>query len=171
LSIMSSHEARTDANQCSPGVSMAFSSRPSVPLLITNSKKEFDIMTAMKYSQPMALSNCVSYGSDKNCFVFKVLVRNCEDESRILNDPHRITAVESVKYWYIASNAIGKYEAVLYAAWQLGNCRTGKYRTAEVNSRVLNYVNFRKKYLRECPGRRLKANKNLHIPLKANIVQ
>ncbi|KRX12431.1 hypothetical protein T07_8600, partial [Trichinella nelsoni] len=35
LWIMSSHEARTDANQCSPGVSMAFSSRPSVPLLIT----------------------------------------------------------------------------------------------------------------------------------------
>ncbi|KRY24117.1 hypothetical protein T01_15097 [Trichinella spiralis] len=27
---------------------LAFSSRPSVPLLITNSKKEFDIMTAMK---------------------------------------------------------------------------------------------------------------------------
>ncbi|KRY54786.1 hypothetical protein T03_14964 [Trichinella britovi] len=26
---MSSHEARTDANQCSPGVSMAFSRRPS----------------------------------------------------------------------------------------------------------------------------------------------
>ncbi|KRY07284.1 hypothetical protein T12_535 [Trichinella patagoniensis] len=46
---MSSHEARTDANQCSPGVSMAFSSRPSVPLFITNSKKEFDIITAMKY--------------------------------------------------------------------------------------------------------------------------
>ncbi|KRX11998.1 hypothetical protein T07_7604, partial [Trichinella nelsoni] len=39
---------RTDANQCSSGVSMAFSSRPGVPLLITKSKKEFDIMTAMK---------------------------------------------------------------------------------------------------------------------------
>ncbi|KRY35324.1 hypothetical protein T01_3504, partial [Trichinella spiralis] len=49
LWIMSSHEARTDANQCSPGVSMAFSTRPSVPLLITNSKMEFHIMTAMKY--------------------------------------------------------------------------------------------------------------------------
>ncbi|XP_003380784.1 conserved hypothetical protein [Trichinella spiralis] len=79
---MSSHEARTDANQCSRGVSIPFSSRPSVPLLITNSKKEFDIMTAMKYhfvldsnglrhhqkifvySQPMALSSWVSYGSD-----------------------------------------------------------------------------------------------------------
>ncbi|KRX32818.1 hypothetical protein T09_10800 [Trichinella sp. T9] len=31
------------------GVLMAFSSRLSVPLLNTNSKKEFDIMTAMKY--------------------------------------------------------------------------------------------------------------------------
>ncbi|KRY06222.1 hypothetical protein T12_5482 [Trichinella patagoniensis] len=106
---MLSHEARTDANQCSPGVSMAFSRRPSVPLVITNGKKEFD-MTAMKYvnrtgrctsqhfvldsnglrhhqkiclvaadgtrlrSNSLSLSNCVSY------------VRNCEDESRILND-------------------------------------------------------------------------------------
>ncbi|XP_003366495.1 conserved hypothetical protein [Trichinella spiralis] len=82
------------------------SSRPSVPLLITNTKKEFDIVTAiehvavhpsilfliaMDYSQLMALSNCGSYGSDENCFVFNVLVRNCEDESRILNDLHRIT--------------------------------------------------------------------------------
>ncbi|KRX31529.1 hypothetical protein T09_4278, partial [Trichinella sp. T9] len=49
LWIMSSHEDRTAANQCSPGVSMAFSSLSSVPLLITNSKKEFDIMTTMKY--------------------------------------------------------------------------------------------------------------------------
>ncbi|KRX91791.1 hypothetical protein T01_14717 [Trichinella spiralis] len=38
---MSSHEARTDANQCSPGVSIPFSSRPSVPLLITNSIPAF----------------------------------------------------------------------------------------------------------------------------------
>ncbi|KRY12316.1 hypothetical protein T12_5956, partial [Trichinella patagoniensis] len=44
----------------------AFPSRPSVPLLITNSQRRNSIlfMTAMKYSQPMALSNCVSYGSD-----------------------------------------------------------------------------------------------------------
>ncbi|XP_003380373.1 hypothetical protein Tsp_06085 [Trichinella spiralis] len=55
-------------------------------------------------------------------------MRNCEDESRILNDLHRIT-------------------------------------------RVLNYANFRKKYLRECPGHSLKAKENLHIHLKANIVQ
>ncbi|KRX64943.1 hypothetical protein T09_11327 [Trichinella sp. T9] len=68
----------------------AFPSRPSVPLLITNSQRRNSIlfMTAMKYSQPMALSNIVSYGSD----VFLVTqVRNCEDESRILNDLHRIT--------------------------------------------------------------------------------
>ncbi|KRX29410.1 hypothetical protein T09_134, partial [Trichinella sp. T9] len=44
----------------------AFPSRPSVPLLITNSQRRNSIlfMTAMKYSQPMALSNCISYGSD-----------------------------------------------------------------------------------------------------------
>ncbi|XP_003368820.1 hypothetical protein Tsp_14583, partial [Trichinella spiralis] len=53
--------------------------------------------------------------------VFNVLVRNCEDESRILNDLHRITYLlcccysssitfynmassrDSVKYWYVAS--------------------------------------------------------------------
>ncbi|KRY25284.1 hypothetical protein T01_13636, partial [Trichinella spiralis] len=63
----------------------AFPSRPSVPLLITNSKKEFDIMAAMKYSQLMALSTVLMR------IVFNVLVRNCEDESRILNDLHRIT--------------------------------------------------------------------------------
>ncbi|KRY58856.1 hypothetical protein T03_1617 [Trichinella britovi] len=33
---MSSHEARTDPKQCPPGVSMAFTRRPSLPLLITN---------------------------------------------------------------------------------------------------------------------------------------
>ncbi|KRZ48583.1 hypothetical protein T02_13918 [Trichinella nativa] len=44
----------------------AFPSRPSGPLLITNSQRRNSIlfMTAMKYSQSMALSNCVSYGSD-----------------------------------------------------------------------------------------------------------
>ncbi|XP_003381014.1 hypothetical protein Tsp_10989 [Trichinella spiralis] len=43
----------------------ALPSRPSVPLLITNSQRRNSIlfMTAMKDSQPMALSNCV-YGSD-----------------------------------------------------------------------------------------------------------
>ncbi|KRX11308.1 hypothetical protein T07_3064, partial [Trichinella nelsoni] len=41
---MSSHEACTNANQCSSAVLMAFFSRPSVPLLIINSKKEFDIV-------------------------------------------------------------------------------------------------------------------------------
>ncbi|KRX12351.1 hypothetical protein T07_5917, partial [Trichinella nelsoni] len=69
----SSAGARIDLSsvrfQCDMTTIMAFTSRPSVPLLITNSKKEFDIMTAMEYSQLMALANCVSY------------VRNCEDES------------------------------------------------------------------------------------------
>ncbi|KRX51036.1 hypothetical protein T09_3366 [Trichinella sp. T9] len=86
LWIMSSHEARTAANQCSPGVSMAFSSLSSVPLLITNSKKEFD-MTTMKYLQLMALSNCVSYAPD---------VFPCH--ARIMSSR------DSVKYWYVASN-------------------------------------------------------------------
>ncbi|KRX14850.1 hypothetical protein T07_5920, partial [Trichinella nelsoni] len=86
LWIMSSHEARTDANKCLPGVSVAFTSRPSVPLLITNSKKEFDIMTAMEYSQLMALANCVSYGSD--CVTVKTRVKTRRED---LNDLHRIT--------------------------------------------------------------------------------
>ncbi|KRX34192.1 hypothetical protein T05_12429 [Trichinella murrelli] len=74
----------------------AFPSRPSVPLLITNSQRRNSIlfMTAMKYLQLMALSNCVSYAPDvfpchARSFVFKVLVRNCEDESLILHDVHR----------------------------------------------------------------------------------
>ncbi|XP_003367860.1 hypothetical protein Tsp_15679 [Trichinella spiralis] len=102
--IVSPHEARTDANQCSPGVSIPFSSRPSVPLLITNSKKEFDIITAMKYSQPMALSNSVSY------------VRNCEDESRILNDLHRITLCcycsSSITFYNMASSTLALVRSI-----------------------------------------------------------
>ncbi|KRX35244.1 hypothetical protein T05_14834 [Trichinella murrelli] len=62
-------------NPCSHGRKP---SRPSVPLLITNSQRRNSIlfMTAMKYVKRM---------------VFNVLVRNCEEESRILNDLHRIT--------------------------------------------------------------------------------
>ncbi|KRY18351.1 hypothetical protein T12_4259 [Trichinella patagoniensis] len=43
-----SHEACTDANQCSSGALMAFSSRPSVPLLITNRRNFILFMAAMK---------------------------------------------------------------------------------------------------------------------------
>ncbi|KRX12766.1 hypothetical protein T07_6397, partial [Trichinella nelsoni] len=75
-------------------------------------------------------------------FFLVTQVRNCEDESRILNDLHRITAVESVKY------VVDKVMPV--------NGLQG----------LLNYVNFRRKYLRECPGHSLKANENLHIALK-----
>ncbi|KRX68552.1 hypothetical protein T09_13708 [Trichinella sp. T9] len=96
---MSSHKARTDANQCSLGVSMAFSGRPSLPLLITNSKKEFDIMTAVKY-QWITSSENFSHSRWHSQIAFPTLlfflvtqVRNCEDESRILNDLHRITSM------------------------------------------------------------------------------
>ncbi|KRY25041.1 hypothetical protein T01_2194, partial [Trichinella spiralis] len=109
LWIMSSHEARTDANQCSPGVSIPFSSRPSVPLLITNSKKEFDIITAMKYVAVhpsilflIAMDYVIKFLFSRSrwhsqiafptvlMFFLVTQVRNCEDESRILNDLHRI---------------------------------------------------------------------------------
>ncbi|KRY36605.1 hypothetical protein T01_14136 [Trichinella spiralis] len=53
----------------------ALPSRPSVPLLITNSQRRNSIlfMTAMKYSQLMALSNCVSYGFSlsRKCITMK----------------------------------------------------------------------------------------------------
>ncbi|KRY41078.1 hypothetical protein T01_5404 [Trichinella spiralis] len=95
---MSSHGARTDANQCSPGVPMAFTSRSSVPLLITNSKKEFDIMTAMKYQWITSSENLFSRSRWHSQIAFPTVlfflvtqVRNCEDESRILNDLYRIT--------------------------------------------------------------------------------
>ncbi|KRX25208.1 hypothetical protein T07_14304, partial [Trichinella nelsoni] len=65
----------------------AFPSRPSVPLLITNS-----IVHHCGLRHPMKL---VPFATRlriavPKCFVFNVLVRNCEDESRILNDLHRI---------------------------------------------------------------------------------
>ncbi|KRX44530.1 hypothetical protein T05_11846 [Trichinella murrelli] len=75
LWIMSSHEARTAANQCSPGVSMAFSSLSSVPLLITNIAVD-----ATQIAFPAVLM-----------FFLVTPVRNCEDESRILHDVHRNT--------------------------------------------------------------------------------
>ncbi|KRX33984.1 hypothetical protein T05_10022 [Trichinella murrelli] len=62
---MSSHEARTDANQCSTGVSMAFSRRPSVPLLITNIAG-------------------VSYGSDFPCHARTCIPLTCA----LLHYPH-----------------------------------------------------------------------------------
>ncbi|XP_003381147.1 hypothetical protein Tsp_07718 [Trichinella spiralis] len=98
----------------------ALPSRPSVPLLITNSQRRNSIFRSRWHSQ-------IAFNTVLMIIVFNVLVRNCEDESRILNDLHRITSRDSVKYWYVAS--------------------------------------------RECPGHSLKANENLHIPLKANIVQ
>ncbi|KRX34910.1 hypothetical protein T05_6012 [Trichinella murrelli] len=73
---MSSHEARTDPNQCQ----WRFL---DVPVCLYLSQ----------ISQPMPLSNCVSNGTDVfPCHaMFHVSVRNCEDDSRILNDLHRIT--------------------------------------------------------------------------------
>ncbi|KRY25426.1 hypothetical protein T01_4052, partial [Trichinella spiralis] len=76
--------------------------RPSVPLLITNSQIAADGTQIAFHSVLM--------------FFFVTQVRNCEDESRILNDLHRITyyaanhgiAVESVKYWYVASRKVDK---------------------------------------------------------------
>ncbi|KRY58912.1 hypothetical protein T03_15867 [Trichinella britovi] len=81
---MKSHEACTDGNQCSPGALMAFSSRPSVPLLITNRRNFILFMTAMKYT---ADSTQIAFPTVLMFFLV-TQVRNCEDESRILNDLH-----------------------------------------------------------------------------------
>ncbi|KRZ53247.1 hypothetical protein T02_12791 [Trichinella nativa] len=93
---------------------MAFPSRSSVPLLIINSKKEFDIVygrinitiAAVKDFPPgsnvlfdplhiefaVEAFHCGHSGVLLICNVsFNVLVRNCEDESCILNDRYRIT--------------------------------------------------------------------------------
>ncbi|KRY47592.1 hypothetical protein T03_17445 [Trichinella britovi] len=93
----------------------AFPSRPSVPLLITNSQRRNSIlfMTAMKYLQLMALSNCVSYAPD----VFPCHARR---EPHLARCPSKyvvfyyapvirlqllsISSRDSVKYWYVASN-------------------------------------------------------------------
>ncbi|XP_003366153.1 hypothetical protein Tsp_15314, partial [Trichinella spiralis] len=69
----------------------AFPSRPSVPLLITNSILEDASVTWIEldniYNDRRTLDNIYN----ERIIVFNVLVRNCEDESRILNDLHRIT--------------------------------------------------------------------------------
>ncbi|KRX70756.1 hypothetical protein T06_8139 [Trichinella sp. T6] len=69
-------------------------------------------------------------------------VRNCEDESRILNDLHRITAIE-------IAEGTGEVDKVLQ------DPGTG----------------YSKKYLRQCRGGSLRGNENFHIYRKANIVQ
>ncbi|XP_003381383.1 hypothetical protein Tsp_07906 [Trichinella spiralis] len=98
----------------------ALPSRPSVPLLITNSQRRNSIlfMTAMKDSQPMALSNSVSYGffvTQESWHVYKFFIKSSRD---------------SVMYWYEASNGlkcdsveVKVSEALLNAEWKLGNCR------------------------------------------------
>ncbi|KRZ47618.1 hypothetical protein T02_6980, partial [Trichinella nativa] len=68
--------------QCSPGALMAFSSRPSVPLRITNRRNFILFMTAMKYVNRSRCHSQIAFPTEF------VLVRNCEDESRILNDLH-----------------------------------------------------------------------------------
>ncbi|KRY18306.1 hypothetical protein T12_16514 [Trichinella patagoniensis] len=84
--ITRSHEACTDANQCSPGALMAFSSRPSVPLLITSAHISH------------IRSRCHSQIAFPTVLMFFLVtqVRNCEDESCILNDLHRITREREV---------------------------------------------------------------------------
>ncbi|KRX24048.1 hypothetical protein T07_9634 [Trichinella nelsoni] len=74
----------------------AFPSRPSVPLLITNSQRRNSIlfMTAMKYQWITSSEN-----ADATLKLFPMVlmfflvtqVRNCEDESLILYYLHRIT--------------------------------------------------------------------------------
>ncbi|KRZ82446.1 hypothetical protein T08_10720 [Trichinella sp. T8] len=79
----------------------AFPSRPSVPLLITNSQRRNSIlfMTAMKYQWITSSENLFSRSRWHSQISFPTVlmfflvtqVRNCEDESRILIDLHRIT--------------------------------------------------------------------------------
>ncbi|KRX19503.1 hypothetical protein T07_13457, partial [Trichinella nelsoni] len=94
--IMSSHEARTDANQCSSGVSMAFSSRPGVPLLITNSRytsQHFVLDSNGLRNQKILVAADATLKLFPMVLMFFLVthVRNCEDESLILYDLHRIT--------------------------------------------------------------------------------
>ncbi|KRY61250.1 hypothetical protein T03_8744 [Trichinella britovi] len=113
---------------------MAFPSRSTVPLLITNSKKEFDIVygsNRMRYVNitsmyPVDYVNvrelpfsrrreglsymfqCIVRSKSSyrcRCILIEFAVeafhcghmRNCEDESCILNDRYRITIVESLQ--------------------------------------------------------------------------
>ncbi|KRY15990.1 hypothetical protein T12_13089 [Trichinella patagoniensis] len=96
-----------------------------------------------------------SYGSVFPCHarrtVFNVLVRNCEDESRILNDFHRITAVDSVDYKYTVNNSA------------LVN---GLQPEATPRAKFQKISKFSKNCLRHSPRRSLRANKNLHITLR-----
>ncbi|KRY48194.1 hypothetical protein T03_14523 [Trichinella britovi] len=118
---MKSHEACTDGNQCSPGALMAFSSRPSVPLLITNRRNFILFMTAMKYqwitssSENFCLdrrfhSNCVSYCSDVfPCHASKereVLVRSIEYFKVLIYFIHDSITLTSSEYDISSDGAV-----------------------------------------------------------------
>ncbi|KRX36658.1 hypothetical protein T06_75 [Trichinella sp. T6] len=80
----------------------AFPSRPSVPLLITNSQRRNSIFNEIRQIEQQWITSSEKFclvAADGTQIAFPTVlmfflvthVRNCEDESRILNDLYRIT--------------------------------------------------------------------------------
>ncbi|XP_003380997.1 hypothetical protein Tsp_10972 [Trichinella spiralis] len=83
----------------------ALPSRPSVPLLITNSQRRNSIFRSRWQSAfPTVL------------FFLVTQVRNCEDESRILHDLHRITLCcycsSSITFYNMASSTLALVRSI-----------------------------------------------------------
>ncbi|KRZ48539.1 hypothetical protein T02_11451, partial [Trichinella nativa] len=81
LWILSSHEARTDPNQCPPGLSMAFSRRPSLPY-----HKYNGLCHHQNFCLVAADATQIAFPTVLMFFLvtqFHVSVRNCEDEPHL----------------------------------------------------------------------------------------
>ncbi|KRZ47755.1 hypothetical protein T02_8426 [Trichinella nativa] len=78
---MSSHEARTDANQCLPGVSMSFSSsRPKQVCRCTSQHFVLD-SNGLRHQKILVAADGTQIAFPTFFFVTKV--RNCEDEPHL----------------------------------------------------------------------------------------
>ncbi|KRY37775.1 hypothetical protein T03_17410 [Trichinella britovi] len=147
----------------------AFPSRPSVPLLITNSQRRNSIlfMTAMKYvrinrTENFSRSRWHSQIAFPTVLMFFLVtqVRNCEDESRILNDLHRITIMACLNSSIRAIKCTTE-RIIRSIKNDIGQVKRGG---KEVGNLVLNYEKFQKKHLRGCPGRSLREYANFYLP-------
>ncbi|KRY35878.1 hypothetical protein T01_3101 [Trichinella spiralis] len=123
---------------------MAFSSRPSVPLLITNNKKEFVIAIkylgklAFPFSRSRCHSNCVSYGFDVcPCHIGQSTEFQC----------------------LISESFLSLYRSAFIEMLD-SNLRT-EFCLRHSPRRSLRHSPRRS--LRHSPRRSLRANKNLHI--------
>ncbi|XP_003367573.1 hypothetical protein Tsp_15683, partial [Trichinella spiralis] len=105
--------------------------------------------------------------------VYKFFIKSSRERKVLLRSikVSRVEAVSGTGEWTAGKLSGLKCDSVeVKVSMRRNSTLSGVRESIEVR-RVVQIRKFSKKYLRECPGHSLKANENLHIPLKANIVQ